>query len=342
VETMSGKAFLAEDKFDGIRAQVHKQGDEVVIYTRTMERCEESYPDVAAAVRKLPGDFLLDGEIVPYENGAVLPFAHVQRRLGRKVLTTKMIRENPLRLIAFDILYRNGNLLMDRPLRERREQLEKLIASDPEGGVLLSRAIEVTTAEQIDSAFCNARDCRNEGLVLKDPDSFYTPGRRGQAWLKLKTHLPTIDCVVTAAETGHGKRRNSLSDYTFAVWDRDPSDPAAQLVNVGKAYSGVTDQEIAQLTELFTELTRQQHGRVRIVEPKVVLEIAFDQVQKSNRHNSGYAFRFPRIKRIRWDKRAQDADRLEKVVEIYESTTNFGRGQQVAIEPAREPTLFDL
>jgi DNA ligase-1 len=342
VETMNGKPFLAEDKFDGIRAQVHKQGSDVVIYTRTMERCEQSYPDVVATVQKLPGDFLLDGEIVPYENGAVLPFAHVQRRLGRKVLTPKMIRENPLRLIAFDVLYRDGKLLMDDPLRERREHLEQLIAANPQSGVLLSNAIEVSTQEQIEAAFCNARDCRNEGLILKDPDSLYTPGRRGQAWLKLKTHLPTIDCVVTAAETGHGKRRNSLSDYTFAIWDRDPSDPAAQLVNVGKAYSGVTDQEIAQLTETFTQLTRQQFGRVRLVEPKIVLEIAFDQIQKSNRHNSGFAFRFPRIKRIRWDKRPEDADQLSRVAEIYASTTNFGRGQHIVPEPAPEPTLFDL
>jgi DNA ligase-1 len=340
-ETMAGRTFYAEDKFDGIRAQVHKQGDQVVIYTRTMEQCEASYPDVVAAVTTLPGDFLIDGEIVPYENGSVLPFAHIQRRLGRKVLTPKIIRENPLKLIAFDLLYQDGQLLMDEPLRQRRQRLEALINADPACGVLLSRAVEVSRQDEIDASFCNARDCRNEGLMLKDPDSPYSPGRRGQSWLKLKTHLPTLDCVVTAAETGHGKRRNSLSDYTFAVWDREPTVEGAQLVNVGKAYSGVTDAEIAQLTELFTQLTVQQYGRVRLVEPKIVLEIACDQIQKSNRHNSGYAFRFPRIKRIRWDKRPEDADRLSRVIEIYQSTTNFGRGQE---KPAKveEPTLFDL
>src|SRR6185295_17736052 len=144
------------------------------------------------------------------------------------------------------------------------------------------------TAEQIDRVFCNARDCRNEGLVLKDPDSPYSPGRRGQAWLKLKTHLPTFDCVVTAAETGHGKRRNWLSDYTFAVWDRDPgaAGGGATLVNVGKAYSGLTEEEIIQLTELFTKPTEQQFGRVRLVRPAVVLEIACDQIQRSARHAS--------------------------------------------------------
>jgi DNA ligase-1 len=342
--TMAGRTFFAEDKFDGIRAQVHKQGDQVIIYTRTMDRCDESYPDVVAAVRKLPGDFLLDGEIVPYRDGVVLPFAHVQRRLGRKLPTPKIIRENPLSFIAFDILYHNGELLMDHPLRTRRQHLERLVDTHgPALGatVVLSRATEVRAAEQIESAFCHARDCRNEGLVLKDPDSIYSPGRRGQAWLKLKTHLPTIDCVVTAAETGHGKRRNSLSDYTFAVWDRDPADSGATLVNVGKAYSGVTDAEIAQLTELFTQLTLTQQGRVRLVEPRIVLEIACDQIQQSDRHRSGYAFRFPRIKRIRWDKRPEDADRLDRVIAIYQSTPNFARSDSPVPAEAPEPTLFD-
>ncbi|MEA2711603.1 MAG: ligase 1 [Phycisphaerales bacterium] len=339
-KTMDGRTFFAEDKLDGIRAQVHKQGDgadaRVAIYTRTMDRTDESFPDVVNAIRKLPGDFLLDGEIVPYRDGAVLPFAHIQKRLGRKVLTPKILRDNPAAFIAFDILFRDGDLLMDRPLRERRVALDAL------GDLLVTKVTPVMTAEEIDLAFCNARDCRNEGLILKDPASLYTPGRRGQAWLKLKTHLPTFDCVVTFAETGHGKRRNSLSDYTFAVWDRDPSDPGAQLVNVGKAYSGVTDAEIAQLTELFTNSTVEQWGRVRQVVPKVVLEIACDQIQKSERHASGYALRFPRIKRVRWDKPFEQADRLSRVIEVYESAANFGRSDLPTEPEAQpEPTLFD-
>jgi DNA ligase-1 len=339
-ETMAGRTFFAEDKLDGIRAQVHKQGDRIVIYTRTMDRTEESFPDVVEAIRKLPGDFLLDGEIVPYRDGRVLPFAHIQKRLGRKVLTPKIIRENPAAFIAFDILYRDGDLLMEKPLRQRRAVLERLCFTS--GNCIIATALaHVTSAEEIDRAFCTARDCRNEGLVLKDPDSIYSPGRRGQAWLKLKTHLPTFDCVVTFAETGHGKRRNSLSDYTFAVWDHEPSEPGAQLVNVGKAYSGVTDAEIAQLTELFTATTIQQWGHVRQVQPKVVLEIACDQIQQSDRHESGYALRFPRIKRIRWDKKPQDADRLTRVIEVYNSAENFGRREIEEPQPTPDPTLFD-
>jgi DNA ligase-1 len=356
-ETMAARAFFAEDKLDGIRAQIHKSGDgrtaRIAIYTRTMDRTDESFPDVVESIRKLPGDFLLDGEIVPYRDGKVLPFAHIQKRLGRKVLTAKIIAQNPAVFIAFDMLYHNGELLMSQPVRLRRERLHHLAncTSEVEGGTvrgptscLLTTAVtEVRTADEIEKSFCFARDCGNEGLMLKDPDSLYSPGRRGQAWLKLKTHLPTLDCVVTAAEYGHGKRKNVLSDYTFAVWDKDPQAHSdAQLVNIGKAYSGVTDEEIKQLTEIFMNLAREQRwGRVFIVEPKIVLEIAADQIQPSDRHASGYALRFPRIKRIRWDKGPMDADRLERVVEIYQSVANTARREKLDVKPTDEPTLFD-
>lgn len=201
----------------------------------------------------------------------------------------------------------------------------------------------MTIAAEITGIFDAARNRRNEGIILKDPDSPYSPGRRGQMWFKLKSFLPTLDCVVTAAEYGHGKRRNSLSDYTFAVWDRDPTaDAGAALVNIGKAYSGVTDAEIAQLTELFLSLSLGNNGRVHRLPPRVVLEIAFDQVQKSNRHASGYAFRFPRIKCVRWDKRPQDADTLQRVAAIHESAANTAwRDAPPVAAPPAEPTLFD-
>ena len=380
---LDGKAFYAEDKLDGIRAQVHKSGEgtdaRVAIYTRTMDRTDASFPDIVDAIRLLPGEFLLDGEIVPWCDGCVLPFAHIQKRLGRKVLTPKIIRENPAAFVAFDILYTDGELLMDRPLRERRKALETLSNADRhipspgtpgEGGgegsfvpladphpnplpeyrergqegtrLLTTSLIDVSTRAQISAVFDAARERRNEGIVLKDPASLYSPGRRGQMWFKLKTHLPTLDCVVTAAEYGHGKRRAVLSDYTFAVWDREPAEDGATLVNVGKAYSGVTDEEIAQLTELFLKISQGDFGRVHAVEPKVVLEIACDQIQPSKRHASGYALRFPRIKRIRWDKRPEDADRLSRVIEVFQSTCNFGRPTRPPEpEPAPQLTLFD-
>ncbi len=186
--------------------------------------------------------------------------------------------------------------------------------------------------------FDAARVRKNEGIILKDLASPYLPGRRGQVWYKLKTHLPTLDCVVTAAEHGHGKRRDSLSDYTFAVWDGDPA-AGGRLVNIGKAYSGVTDKEIETFTTLFKEIAYETDGRVYWVRPQVVLEIAADQIQKSKRHASGYALRFPRIKRVRWDKRPADADHIGRVIEVYESGHNMARGTEVERTP--EPTLFD-
>jgi len=345
-EAIARRTFFAEDKLDGIRAQVHKSAARVAMYTRTMDRADESFPDVVAAVAKIPGEFLLDGEIVPYRGGQVLPFAHIQRRLGRKRLSPKMLHENPAAFIAFDILFQDGELLMDCPLRKRRDALacQAQRATDASANLLTTMTEPVTTAEQIEQAFNAARDRRNEGIVLKDPESVYCPGRRGQWWLKLKTHLPTFDCVVTAAEYGRGKRRVVLSDYTFAVWDREPDLPGAQLVNIGKAYSGLTDEEIARLTKLFLELSRGEWGRAHIVEPRIVLEIACDQIQKSDRHASGYALRFPRIKRIRWDKWPRDADQLARVIEIYRGPSNFARSAAAEAGPpaaAPEPTLFD-
>ncbi len=340
-KTLDGRTFYAEDKLDGIRAQVHKEGGRVSIYTRTMDRADESFPDVIEAIKRIPGDFLIDGEIVPYAGGAVSPFAHLQRRLGRKKPTANMLKKYPVRIVAFDVLYANGDLLMERPLCERRARLAQLADAD---ALAITSITEVRTVEQITAAFEQAKARRNEGLILKDPDSIYSPGRRGKVWLKLKTHLPTLDCVVTAAEYGHGKRRNLLSDYTFAVWRIDPADAAAELLNVGKAYSGVTDAEIAQLTTLFKEIAISDNGRVFQVRPQVVMEIAFDQIQRSNRHASGFALRFPRIKTIRFDKRPQDADRLERVEEIFQSAANTSRDAEPAgskDEPDHEPTLFD-
>lgn len=338
-QTMSGREYFAEDKLDGIRAQVHRSGSRIAIFTRTMDRADESFPEVVEAMEKVPGEFLLDGEIVPFRDGKVLPFAHLQKRLGRKKISTQMRRDNPLAFIAFDILYHDAQLLVDCPLQDRRARLEQLAESAP--SLLTVTQTQVSTAAEISTAFDSARSRRNEGIVLKDPQSQYVPGRRGQAWLKLKTHLPTIDCVVTAAEYGNGKRRNVLSDYTFAVWTRDPADPTARLVNVGKAYNGVTDAEIAQLTELFLSIATASNGRVFAVQPKIVLEIACDQIQCSTRHESGFAFRFPRIKRIRWDKRPEDADRLSRVHEIYESTHNFGYSAELSNAQPVQPTLFD-
>ena len=334
VEKEGAGEWVAESKLDGIRAQAHRTDGRFAMYTRTLDRTDESFPDVADVLKGVRGggEWLLDGEILPMKDGRVLPFASIQKRLGRKVLTPKLLREHPCVYVAFDCLYREGALLLDAPWSERRAVLEDLHAKSG-GAFLLGDQRPVGNLADIEAAFADARAARNEGLILKQIDSPYSPGRRGLSWLKLKTHLPTIDCVVTAAEHGHGKRRKHLSDYTFAVRDGE------RLVNVGKAFSGVKDEEIEKLTELFLSIQTGKFGRVYTVEPKLVLEIACDQIQKSARHASGYALRFPRIKAVRWDKPAEQADTLARVAELYEHPDNHGRVDEP--EPVAEPTLFD-
>jgi DNA ligase-1 len=254
---------------------------------------------------------LFDGELLAHRDGRVLRFFELQRRLGRKKVDSELRREVPVVLVVFDLLWLDGRTLLDEPLTTRRKLLEGLGLGHP---FLLARLEEATDPDHLDRIFAETRERGNEGLMLKDPLSPYTPGRRGRAWLKLKRPLATLDVVVTAVEWGHGKRKGVLSDYTFAVRDTE----IGRLVNVGKAYTGLTDAEIAAMTKRFLEITIEDRGHVRMVKPEVVLEVAFDSIQHSGRHLSGYALRFPRIVRIRDDKPVDEIDTLERVAELYD------------------------
>ncbi|MBD0326215.1 MAG: ATP-dependent DNA ligase [Pyrinomonadaceae bacterium] len=332
--TMPGE-FFVEDKFDGIRAQAHVQrvesssieskeeaersdaaGKRVALFSRTMDDITHRFPELIAPLRALPSDVILDGEIVPARGRSILPFAELQKRLGRKTVGEELLASTPIVFIAYDLLYAEGRVLIDEPLDERRRLLERIVA-DEEATVRLSAAKRMTEVAALDEEFESARARGNEGLMIKDPRSFYKPGRRGREWLKLKRALATLDVVVTAVEVGHGKRRHLLSDYTFAV---RRSEDDAEFLNVGKAYSGLTDAELAELTEWFRAHTLQEfaHGKVRIVEPKIVLEVTFDRVQESKRHKSGYALRFPRILRLRDDKSVAEIDTVETVRKLVE------------------------
>jgi DNA ligase-1 len=331
-----------EDKYDGIRAQAHISGGEVRFFSRTRDEITESFPELPDALAGLQEDAILDGEIVAWEEpGRARPFSVLQQRLGRKKVSDRMLREVPVAYLVFDILYANGELLIDRPLRERGQILDELLAAErktahhrdtesqsktgqgklvfddkhPETNVVnIIRApvIRASSAAQLEEHFAAAQARGNEGLMIKDLDSTYTPGKRGKAWLKMKRELATLDVVVTAVEYGHGKRVGVLSDYTFGVWDGD------KLVNIGKAYSGLTDAEIGEMTQWFLDHTLEDQGFRRTVEPKIVLEVAFNNMMQSDRHDSGYALRFPRIVRLRPDKSAHDADTIERVREIFE------------------------
>jgi DNA ligase-1 len=299
-----------EDKYDGIRCQLHKVGGRVSLFSRDLKEITATFLEIADGIRGLAHDFILDGEIVAMRGEEILPFAELQKRLGRREGDLFMREEVPVTFVAFDCLWSAGTSLLKRALRERHLALKALLPLP--ACLRLARVDQVHSAEEIETAFKNARTRGNEGLMIKDPESAYTPGRRGLAWLKLKKALATLDCVVVGAEYGHGKRNKVLSDYTFAVRDGQ----SGELKTIGKAYSGLTDEEIAGLTEHFLKTATHQRGRYYDVPPDTVLEIAFDRLQRSDRHSSGLAMRFPRIVRIRTDKTPDDIDTLETAERI--------------------------
>jgi len=316
--TMPGE-FFVEDKFDGIRAQAHTKDGRVAIYSRTMDEITHRFPELVSPLKHLGIEAVIDGEIVPASGQRILPFSELQKRLGRKTIGEDLLLEVPVILVAYDLLYAGGRVLTDQPLAARRQLLEQMIPAD--GTIRVSTAKRFTDVAALDDEFNDARARGNEGLMIKSPASFYKPGRRGREWLKLKRAIATLDVVVTAVEVGHGKRRKLLSDYTFAVRRSEEDD---ELLNIGKAYSGLTDAELAEMTEWFSRHTLQEfaHGRVRLVKPEIVIEVTFDRVQASKRHKSGYALRFPRILRLRPDKKSNEIDTLETVQKLVAANIN--------------------
>ncbi len=316
-----------EDKFDGIRAQLHRSAQRVEIFSRDLRRITDQFPELADQGRNFQEELIVDGEIIAFQEGRALTFFDLQKRLGRKSdgadLFARAAAAVPVTFVIFDLLWLNGRSLLKTPLRERRKHLGTL-RLPPQ--FQIARATLAHSAAEIDQVFQQARQRLNEGLMIKDPESFYLPGTRGMFWFKLKKELATLDVVVVAAEFGHGKRSDVLSDYTFAVRDEE----TGELLPIGKAYSGLTDAEIVELTEHFKQNTIADHGRYREVKPDVVLEVAFNSIQPSTRHASGLALRFPRIKAIRRDKNVDSIDTLEYARELAAQRANspasFDRG----------------
>ena len=305
--------WIAEEKYDGIRAQLHKSGERVRIFSRTLNEVTRTYPEIARAAEALEGDFMLDGEIVAMRAGAVLPFRYLQARLQRKRIDEALVQETPVAYMAFDALAWGDAFLVDEPLVQRRERLAEIVR--PDDCIFIApfvRLGEPPDAQAVHDRFEAARAAGHEGLMIKRTDSPYHPGRRGKWWFKLKRELTTLDAVVVAVEWGHGKRAKVLSDYTFAVRGDDGG-----LLTIGKAYSGLTDAEIAELTPWFLAHQTGAAGNRLLVEPRVVIEVAFDVVQPSDLHQSGFSLRFPRIVRIRDDKPASEIDTVQRVEQIY-------------------------
>ena len=329
-----------EDKYDGIRAQAHCSGQQVRLFSRTLDELTGSFPELIAPLGDFTEDAVLDGEIVAWQHSDegehAMPFSEIQKRLGRKQVSQALLAEVPVAYVVFDVIFSNRELTLDKPLHQRMQILDHLFAGakrvEPKGvlnaqgrlsfepgieeqatsgWIIRAPAMGADSPEQLTQMFEEAMARGNEGLMIKDVNSLYLPGRRGRWWLKLKRELAVLDVVVTAAEYGHGKRIHVLSDYTFAVRKGE------ELVNIGKAYSGLTDAEIMELTEWFLANTISDHGYLREVEPKIILEVAFNAIMQSDRHNSGYALRFPRILRLRRDKLPAEISTIDEVERIY-------------------------
>ncbi len=292
-----------EDKLDGIRAQLHVVDGRVEVYSRDLRRITATFPEIASALSGSNLTCVLDGEIIAADGDRLLGFSELQRRLGRLEPDLFLRQDIPVWFVAFDVLWLAGESLFRKPLGVRRQALDAMTLPAP---LRVAPITRISSASALDSEFDAARKRGNEGLMIKDPESAYLPGRRGMAWIKLKKAAATLDVVVTSVEYGHGRRNQVLSDYTFSVRTSDGG-----LAAIGKAYSGLTDAEIAALTPQFQKTTLRQRGRVFDVEPLVVLEVAFDSIQPSTRHPSGFSLRFPRIVSIRSDKSPGEIDTIE-------------------------------
>ena len=301
---------LVEWKWDGIRCQLIARGGELFLWSRGEERLEERFPEVATAAKALPSGTVLDGELLAWRDGRPLPFQQLQRRIQRKQVGRKLLAEVPVSFLAFDILEADGIDLRQSPLRHRREKLETLmqgLAPPTSDHLRLSPRVDCVDRRALEEARTTARREGAEGLMIKPLDSPYAVGRVRGIWWKWKVNPFTVDAVMIYAQRGHGRRASLYTDYTFALWD------GGELVPVAKAYSGLTDEEIRRVDRFVRENTREQFGPVRSVTPQLVMEIAFENVQPSPRHKSGIAVRFPRIVRIRDDKRIEGADSLESL-----------------------------
>lgn len=331
------KAHAVEDKIDGIRAQLHVGPEGVRIFARGKGPVTTAFPDVTeplAATKASLAPAILDGEIVVVgEGGRPRPFSAIQPRLKKLAPDDALMRELPVTYLAYDILYEGDESLLDRPFAERRERLAAWVAGAP-SPIAVHDSRSLPTEGDVDAAieaeFGAARGRGHEGLVLKRLDAPYAAGVRGFAWMKVKKAFATLDVVIVAAQRGYGKRAAVLSDYTFAVWDD------GTLKTVGKAYSGLTDAEIATMTTQLQAiaLAEEKHGYLP-VRPEIVLEVAFDGLQRSDRHTSGFAMRFPRIANIRSDKKAAEADSVDTVRALYEAQVASGHREEA---PARGAT----
>ena len=301
-----------EYKWDGIRGQIIRRNDEVFIWSRGEELITEQFPEIKEVVQNMKGNFVLDGEILAVKDNQVLNFNELQKRLNRKTLTKKMLLEIPIQVFAYDLLELEGNDLREKPISGRRAMLEELLLNEQPENIKISQQINFENWNELNKVRENSREINSEGLMLKQKNSHYHSGRKKGDWWKWKIDPLTIDAVLIYAQKGSGRRSAYYTDYTFAVKNED------KLVTIAKAYSGLTDKEIMEVSKFVNKNAIEKFGPVRTVKPELVFEIAFEGIGFSNRHKSGVALRFPRIVRWRKDKKVDEIDDLEEIKKLIQ------------------------
>ena len=304
------RLYAAEWKFDGARVQIHKNGDDVCIFSRRLEDVTESLPDVVNLIKSqvTADQAILDGEVVAIgPDGKPLVFQEIMRRFRRKYQILTMVEKIPLHLNLFDIVYLDGAALIDEALHVRRERLEAVVR--PHDRLMAAEQVVTDDPDVVHAAYQAALDAGHEGIMIKNPDSVYSPGKRGKNWLKIKPIMETLDLVVVGAHWGEGRRANLIGSYLLACYDPDTS----EFLEIGRVGTGITDEQLSELTELFSQYIISEEGGAIELKPAVVFEIAYEEIQKSPHYASGYALRFPRLVRVRFDKTPEDADSIERV-----------------------------
>ncbi|HWQ53327.1 MAG TPA: ATP-dependent DNA ligase [Bryobacteraceae bacterium] len=297
--------WQVEWKWDGIRSQLIRRGGGAFLWSRGEELITDRFPEIAALATRLPDGTAIDGEVMPWRDNAPLPFAQMQRRIGRKTLGEKILAEVPVVLVGYDLIEFGGMDVREQPLEWRRARLEEI--APPASALVLSPVVEAASWEELSRLRQESRERKVEGFMLKRRGSPYRVGRRRGDWWKWKIEPYSVDAVLIYAQPGHGRRASLYTDYTFGVWDND------ELVPFAKAYSGLSDEEIRQVDAFVRRNTIDKFGPVRAVKPELVFELAFEGIQRSPRHRSGIAVRFPRMARWRTDKPAAEADSLETI-----------------------------
>lgn len=302
-----------EWKFDGSRIQAHWDGERITIYSRRLENVTKALPEIVDEIKaNVKKGVILDGEVIAVKNGKPMPFQNVLRRFRRKYEVSKMMEKIPLIVYFFDVLYYNAETI-DLPLKKRREILLSVINESER--IKIAKQVITNDTKEIERVYKEALDAGHEGAMLKNPSSLYIPGKRGKNWLKLKAVMETLDLIVVAGEWGEGKRSHLISSYELACIDP----VTGKLQTVGKVATGFTDEDLEELTELFKPLIEYEEGKKIVFQPKYVFEVAYQEIQKSPKYESGFALRFPRFVRLRDDKDVDEADTIERVAKLYES-----------------------